>query len=244
VFFYSANGFQMYATGMGITPIGKERVDRTFAADIDLNSLNLFIGAADPLSTRVYWAYRSVNGGSTTAFDKAIVYDYGLDRWAPISVAGEYLMAMTKPGITLESLDSIGNLDALPFSLDAVPGSTAIAQSLAAIDATHKVSFFAGTNMEAIAETPEQAVGGSSRVMIRGFRPITDAPVVYGSLKVRTLQGAAMVQTTEQVMNTLGYVPQRVDTRYARARVRIPSGTSWSFVSGVEPDFSPVPAMR
>jgi hypothetical protein len=26
-------------------------------------------------------------------------------------------------------------------------------------------------------------------------------------------------------------------TRYARARCRIPAGTAWSFIGGIEPDF-------
>jgi hypothetical protein len=37
-------------------------------------------------------------------------------------------------------------------------------------------------------------------------------------------------------MDATGNCPQRASTRYARGHVRIPSGTAWSFASGVEPD--------
>ena len=58
VFFYSAKGFKKIAPGGVITPIGRERVDRTFFGDLDKGSLQLFMGAADPRSTRAFWAYK------------------------------------------------------------------------------------------------------------------------------------------------------------------------------------------
>ena len=48
VFYISPDGFQMIAPGGYPQPIGKERVDRTFFADVDTGNLQLCIGASDP----------------------------------------------------------------------------------------------------------------------------------------------------------------------------------------------------
>lgn len=106
IFFYAGQGFHAIASGGTPTPIGRERVDRTFRADLDIGSLGLFMGAADPRSTRVYWSYKSV-AGSAGSYDKLLGYDYLLDRWFPIEMSGQFLLGISQSGITLESLDPI-----------------------------------------------------------------------------------------------------------------------------------------
>jgi hypothetical protein len=104
VFFPSPQGFNVVVPGGLPTPIGKERVDRSFAADIDAGNLQLMIGSADPNGSRVFWAYKSING-TAGLFDKLLCYDWGLDRWTGIAVSGQYLATLAKPGITEEGLD-------------------------------------------------------------------------------------------------------------------------------------------
>jgi len=108
-FFCSAQGFRMVDAGGTPVPIGKERVDRTFAKDVDTGNLQLLIGAVDPTATRAYWAYKSI-GGDAGLFDKILCYDWSIGRtgrFTLIPMSGEYLMALAKPGITLENLDAI-----------------------------------------------------------------------------------------------------------------------------------------
>src|SRR5712691_8742298 len=135
IFFLAPQGFQgMVSTGAP-SPIGKERFDRTFFADYDSGSIQLIIGAADPEQTRVYWAYKS-QSGTTGQFDKVLCYDYALDRASIVTMSGEYLASLARPGVTLESLDSIsGSIDALTFSLDDV--STNALAKLSAVGTTH-----------------------------------------------------------------------------------------------------------
>ena len=238
LFFYSAQGFQAFAGGIGggVIPIGKERVDRTFAADLDTGALQLLVGAQDPGGTRVFWAYKSVNGQTGLA-DKALCYDYALDRWAPVSVSCEFIASMTKPGLTLDGLDSISSsLDTLTFSLDDV--STAVLSTLSAFDPAHRLGFFNGANAEAILETPEQGID-SRRIFIgRGIEPRTDAPAVFGSIRHRGTAQSSLAATPETVINAQGVCPARIDTRLARARIRIPAGTTWTNAMGVSLDFA------
>ncbi len=234
VFYISPDGFQVIAPGGYPQAIGKERVDRTFFADVDTGNLQLCIGASDPKGSRVYWAYKSTAGASGL-FDRILCYDTALNRWSPIAMTGEYLATLARPGATLESLDSIsGSLDALPFaSLDDI--STASLSQLSAVNSAHKLGFFTGSNLEATMVTAEKG-GDGRRIFVRGFRPITDAATVYGSVSKRETAQAAASYSDETLINSIGMCPQRVSTRYARGRIRIPAGTSWTFALGVEPD--------
>jgi len=236
IFFYAGQGFHKIEPGGVPEQIGREKVDRTFLADLDKGNLQLFTGAADPRSTRVYWAYKSVSGAAGT-YDRLLGYDFVLDRFFPVSVTGEYLLGMSQTGLTLENLDSISSsLDALTLSLDAY--ATAVQPEIAQFSATHVLGFFRGANLEATMESAEQGTD-ENRITIRGFRPITDAATLYGSVSWRDLPSAPAVAGSEVLVNArTGRCDLRRDTRYSRFKVRIPAATSWSFCAGVAPDIS------
>lgn len=111
IYIPSTKGFKVIAPGALPQGIGKERVDRTFFASIDQSNLQLCIGFADPASTRVGWAYKSINGGSIGLFDTLLIYDPEIGpngSWTVItSILGEYIASLSKPGTTLEGLDVI-----------------------------------------------------------------------------------------------------------------------------------------
>jgi hypothetical protein len=102
---------------------------------------------------------------------------------------------------------------------------------------THKLGFFTGPNLEATLDTSEQTVDGR-RVRVKGFRPITDAASCFGSVGTRENVQSAVGYSAEQAVNAKGLCPANVSTRLARGRLRIPAGVSWSFASGLEPDFA------
>jgi hypothetical protein len=235
IFFYSAQGFHRIDPGGFPTPIGRERIDRSFFADLDKANLQLFIGAADPRNSRILWAYKSANG-TASQFDKILCYDWVLDRFTPIRISGEYLLQLSQPGLTLENLDTISaSLDALTTSLDDF--STSTTPEIAAFDPAHTLNFFRGANLEATLDSAEQGTDGT-RIKVRGFRPVTDAPLLFGSASFRDTQQAAVVFTAESRIDArTGRVNLLKSTRYARARCRIPAGTAWSFIAGIEPDF-------
>lgn len=235
IFFYAGQGFHKIEPGGIPEQIGREKVDRTFLADLDKGNLQLFMGAADPRTTRVYWAYKSA-AGTTGAYDKLLGYDYLLDRFFPISSTGEYLLGISQSGLTLENLDAISSsIDAMTLSLDSY--ATAVQPQIAQFNASHILGFFSGANLEATLESAEQGTD-ENRIMVRGFRPVTDAATLYGSLTYRGTQGASSTTGAEVLINArTGRCDMRRDTRYARFKTRIPAGTNWSFAAGVVPDF-------
>jgi len=200
----------------------------------DRGNLQLFIGAADPRSTRVYWAYKSV-AGPTGGYDKIFGYDPILDRFFQLSMTGEYLLGISQTGITLDGLDSISSsLDALTQPLDAY--ATAVQPEIGQFSLTHQQGFFRGPNLEAILETGEQGTSGNE-IHTNGFRPIMDAPAGYGSVSWRQNQkDLPTVGTESPLMARTGYINFRRESRYIRFRLRIPAGTAWTFCAGIEPE--------
>lgn len=236
VFFHSAKGFYKIEPGQPPVQIGRERIDRTFFADIDKGNLQLFIGASDPRSTRVFWAYKSISGDADL-YDKILCYDDALDRFTTISMSGEYLLGMSQTGITLEGLDAISaSLDALTSSLDSY--ATSVTPEISQFSSDHRLGFFRGGNLEATLETAEQGADGR-RLFIRGFRPVTDAETIYGSSSSRETTAQSATEGTEVLINArTGRCDLRNSTRYSRFKTRIPSGIPWTFIAGIEPDLT------
>lgn len=237
LFYLSPQGFKMLLPGGYPIPIGKEKVDRTFFADADVSNPQLILGAFDPQSTRVFWAYKSLNG-STGLFDKILSYDFVLERWTPIMQAGEYLASVAQPGLTLEGVNSAfgTNIDTIALgSFDDIPLSNGAFARLSGVTSDNKLGLFTGSNKEATLITSEHG-GDKNRIFIRGYRPDTDAPTVYGSVSKRENIQDDATYSSEVLMNSIGNVNSRVSTRYARGKMRIPAGTEWTFAAGAEPD--------
>lgn len=233
VFFLTAQGFvQSDASGI-LNPIGKERVDRTFYGEWDDSVPHLMIGVGDPTTNVAMWFYRTL-GGSANLFDKALIYDWVLNRWSTMMVSGEYVASLARPGLTLEALDDISlSLDDLPFSLDEVSSSTLPALSIA--NPTHRIGFFSGPAAEATLETAEYSVPG--RVLdVNGMTPLCDAADIRGSVGIRPTLNSLSSYSDETEMNEDGMCPQLVEGRYLRFNLRIPAGQTWTYAKGVIPD--------
>lgn len=235
IFFHSAYGLYKIAPGGIPEQIGREKVDRTFFDDLDKTALQLFIGAADPRSTRIFWAYKSTSG-ATGLYDKILGYDYALERFFPLVTTGEYILGMSQPGITLENLDSISSsIDDLGASLDSF--AVATQPLISQFNSDHKLGFFQGVNLEATLESGEQGTD-DERIRVDSFRPITDAATLYGSASYRETQQETVTSTSEILINSrTGRCDINRSTRYSRLKVRIPAGTTWTFVAGVVPNF-------
>lgn len=107
IFFRSTSGFEMMTPGSAPVPIGKERFDRTIAADLDTGAQQLVIGAYEPQTARIYWTYKN-GAGAAGLFNRILVWDFVLERGALITgITGEYLASLAQPGLTLDGLDSI-----------------------------------------------------------------------------------------------------------------------------------------
>lgn len=228
VFFLSEDGFYSYS-GEGLNPIGSNRVNDWFLGQIDANRIQAVNCVADPYRTRIYWFYHS--SASATNFDRVLMYDWALDRWAPLNVTAQFWGSAATPAVSLDSLS--GNLDVdytTSFDSRVYSGGR---PTVAAIDASGFLAFFDGQYLEATLETAEiqpmpfkrsrateaHLFGGSSDAVISvGHRETFQETVVYdGEVSRET--------NTKYAVDSSG--------RLLRYKVRIPSGSSWSDVSGI-----------
>jgi len=236
VFFLSDVGFHMWHPLAGFKAIGKERIDRTFFDDHDQTQKHMVIGAFDPQSSRIVWAYKSTTSGITDQFDRMIVYDWQLDRWAGwINMAGEWLGLSATPGQTLEGLNSLGSMDAQTVPFDSYPAQAA--NTLAMANALHAIGLLNGANLEVILETAEIDIG--TRSFINGQRPLTDCAQVLGSVAGKPIPETDLTYSTERGITRIGSIPCRVDNRIVRFKNRFPANSEWQYSIGTEPDIRP-----
>lgn len=136
-----------------------------------------------------------------------------------------------------------GPLDAMTQSLDSFSASGFPA--LSGFSSTNALGFFNGPNLEAKLESSEKGDLGT-RLFVSGFRPVTDAPTTLGSVSMRENLQSPRVYSPEHALMASGFIPASngngsggVSTRYARGKIRIPYGSTWTYAMGVEPEVQP-----
>jgi hypothetical protein len=246
VFWLSEDGFYRY--GRPSVSIGAERINNTFFSDIGGDVLGFVQGAADPVQHLVYWRYSSIDNNNENVSDKILVYNYTLNRWSVIEAEITWLMQGAAPGYTLETLDNVGTLDTLPYSLDSRVWVADI-PNIAAFDKDYKLGFFSGDPMEATMHTADvqldsvkedQRTGtitSGQRAFVRGFRPVSDASQVFGRVAARNRSGANQVFGSEAQAQVNGLISTRSSGLYHRFEVRIPEGEPWNHINGIEPEW-------
>lgn len=233
-YFLSNDGFYKIDLSGQMTPIGANRVNKTVLAELDTSSHRYMIGVADPNAPRILWYYKTLSSSSINYFDKMIAYDWSLDRWSPaesLSVAAA--APIIQLSATLEGLDAVSSsLDALPYSLDNYTYD--YAQRVLVMHGDNTAGFLDGDTLEAIIDTPEGAVGNGVRTFVRDLAPVGDASGAYVSVRYRDRLIDSLTTSTESQIGVRGYAPQRVNARFNTVRVRVPAGSSWTYMRGVD----------
>lgn len=154
-----------------------------------------------------------------------------------ISGAGPYVLTTNVAFVGAYTSGGMiaGSIDALPFSLDSI--STAAAASLAAVGPTGALGFFTGSNIEAVLETSEQDADGPF-VFIVALAPMTDSADAMCSVGYRMTAQEAISYTAETQVTSNGDCPQLIEAKFAKARLRIPAGSTWRYARGIKPEVS------
>lgn len=233
-FFLSNDGFYMIDRGGTMTPIGSKRVDRTVLADADLTNPRYMQAIADPVSKRVHWFYKSAASANINVLDKELIYDWSLDKWSQADASVTGASSVIPLPTTLESLDAIGNLDALPYSLDSY--TSTYASSLAIMTSGGRLGFRTGANVEATLDTPEGMIGNGVRTYVKGAQPIGDAAGALVSCRSRDRLFDTYIEGVETPIGVRGYATFRANGRFNTIRTRIPAGQLWSYIRSVDVD--------
>jgi hypothetical protein len=235
-FFADEGGFFQIGPDGSVTPIGFEKVDRTFFRRMTVSSISKIAGAVDPFYSRVYWIL-DYNGDGI--FDQMLVYDWQLVKWTVIDVAVIGIFAFATSGYTLDGLDAVStSLDALPFPLDSKAWQGG-APVLGAFDTDFKLGAFSGVSMEATITSPELGDTAGKVMRTASSYPVTDTADVFVSIGVRMRRGDNVTWLPEQQPSSnTGMVRKRSRARFHRFKTRIPADTVWTHFKGIDVETS------
>lgn len=239
VFYLGEDGFYAF-DGTNSTPIGANKIDKTFFNAVDQTYFSRISAAVDPINKLVVWA---VPVSSATAGDPGRLYIYSWqdNRWSYAEQECELLYRSLSFGQTLEGLDSISSsLDALPFSLDsrAWTGNRLL---LSAFDRSHRLCYFNGASLAATIDTSEYSGGERNRVRVRSARPLVEGTSFTATVSTgyRDSFGGTVTYSADKSAAADGTHPQRIDAKYVRHRVKVAAGGTWTHAQGVETETKP-----
>jgi hypothetical protein len=237
VYYLGEDGFYVF-DGSASRPIGADRIDKTFFADLDQTHLGRVSAAIDPVSKTCFWAYPGA-GNSGGNPNRLLAYNWAVDRWSLAEVETELLFRALSFGTSLEGLDAVApSLDALPFSLDsrAWTGGRIL---LAGFDAAHRLAYFNGAPLAPAVETAEIAPAGNRRAVVTGARPLVEGGVASVAIGTRERPNDPVAYGQAVAADARGFAPQRASGRYLRARITLPAGSDFAHIAGVEIDAVP-----
>ena len=234
VFFYADDGFYEL-NGDSISPIGAEKVNRFFDANLNKAYTDRICAAVDPFNQLALWLYPSVNNTNNTTgiCDRIIIYNYATKKWSLAEANTSVIFPQFVGAYTVELMDVISqNLENINAALDTDFWNGG-QMFLGAIDENFKAAIFSGNSNECEVETAELEPFPGLRANITGVRPIVDA---VSTLTVKTKERVADDETesTSVTQNSSGMNPVRKSGRYIRANVKIPSKTTFTHAQGVD----------
>lgn len=236
VFFLAQDGFYAF-DGQTSTPIGAEKVNRYFFADLDADYTSRTTFEVDPRNTLLFVSYAGRGNVSGTP-NRLLIFNWTLGRWSSGDATIEMLGRLLTTGYTLEQLDAFSaSLDALAFSLDS-PVWSGGKMILGAFDTSHRLGYFNGAALSPTLDTVETQLTAMQRSTVNEVWPLVEggtlsiAPITRNRLNDEATIGTAVAQ------NALGFVPLVSDARYHRFRLTIPAGEAWDHAIGVEPVFA------
>jgi hypothetical protein len=235
VAYLGEDGFYLF-DGQSSRPIGNEKVDKTFFADLDQSNLSRMSSAVDPINKIFYWAYPGA-GNTLGVPNRVIAYNWSLDRWSFIQFPDgiELIFRAGTFGYAADNADSLGyTVDTSPYGPDSRfwAGAKSI---LAGFDNSHRMGFFSGPALAATLETGDLDLNGGRFASVTGIRPIADTASITAAIGYRNDQADGVAYTSATAPMRDGFCPQYISARYPRARLSIPAGATWSHVSGYEP---------
>lgn len=239
IWFLGPDGFYQLFNGEFTpeSPIGHNKVDRTFFNDIDTSNLDNVIGAYDSVNKLVAWIYPSVSSG-TNIPDKMLIYSWMDRRWATADVNATWLYSSISASYTLENLATVSSsIDALGTSLDSKTWQGGTIQ-LGGYTTDHKRAAYTGSIKAATLETAEKQISTLSEppqnklTHIQGIRPLVDGTTTV-KLRTRNHQTGLLTESSASSVNShSGIAPFRNTSRYHR--IQVTTSGDWSYATGID----------
>jgi hypothetical protein len=222
IFFIDRDGFYLF-DGTNVQPIGKQKVDRFFTADLDSGELDAITTTVEPENSLVCWGYQSENASNGIP-DRIITYNWTQGNWGVSDVEHQIIFndrsnAVTVDGTVIGS-DTIDS-HAETIDADQWKGGTPL---IAGFSDANKLARFSGAALTATFTTPEFTA--DKRIFINKVRPIIDGTTAVPTIEVgtRELPTDAVSFTSAESLTTDGTANVRKSGRYMRIRTKISGG--------------------
>jgi hypothetical protein len=235
VFFLAADGFFLLSGGEAERPIGDQKIDSWFWANVNESHLHRISAGIDSSRKLYLVAFPSANS-ATGAPDTLLIYNWTIDRWSRAEVGVDILCRMmNKLGETLDSLDAVyPNLDVMPLSLDSVLLSGSPLAKLGAFGFDKRMAFFEGGNLAAEIDSVEAQATPGGRTFVGAIRPIVDGGSLSVRVGTRERTNDPVAWSMDVAQNAVGSCLIRSSARYHRARVKIAADGQWSHAQGID----------
>jgi hypothetical protein len=235
-FFLSEDGFYLAGAGGAIQSVGAQIVDSWFmgGSEVDLTKLWSVQGAHDPANKLVIWRYARPGFAGVGYSDRAIGFNYDLQKWFPLALESGHLMRASAPS---QFSDGISDLsDEINLSIDSRVYDGGRPQ-LAGFDNQFRFGFFSGGAMEAEIETANIQFAQGRRAFVSGFRPIVEGTNAYtGAIGTKATPTDATTFNALTSPNRGGMITQRGDGLSHKFKINIPAGEAWSALTAIEVD--------
>ena len=231
-FYLAADGFYQFTlVGGASKPIGVGKWASWFTTEIKPGSEQSVLGGLDPIGKRVLWAYNSADATGTER-NRVLIYDWSLDEATTAELNVEALTQVLTQGVTLDTMDSFGDLDSLPYSLDSPVWRGGVPLLGIFLDDA-RMSFLTGDNMEARFVTTDGEK--EARTLVKGIRPHIDTRSIEIAVSAREAEGDNVIWNGYEAMADTGIIPAWASGFVARARMTVAEGATWSKFTGLSP---------
>ena len=232
--FYLAHDGFFYFNGGASTPIGTDKVDNWFATNAASTSLSRTVAGIDPRKKLIFWSF--ISNENTDASlnvsipDKMLIYHWPSKRFAWAQIAISAYADISVAGTTLEAM---GNIDTLPYSMDSgVYNSDGIVSSMSVFGADSKMGYLSGANLEATFEVKRLEFFPPMRQYVRGFWPVVDGDGVS-----MALAPTEAIKDGESYGNYVsqedsGLIPADSSARMHSFRMKISAGSTFRNARG------------
>lgn len=240
IFYLAEDGFQTMINGGPNVPIGQDKVDDFFFANVDNANINRCHSVIDEKRKLYLFSFPSANflnaaPGSTNV---TLAYNYVINRWSLIEQQIDLMGNIESPALTVEDLGAIyTNTDDVPGFTDD-PAWRGGDPYLAAFESDAALYTFGGTNKGFVIDTPEKQLIDGRRSLLRKARPSTDCDCPQLAVGVRNAQSGANPVFTSAVSpnarTALCTFKAGAKGLYHRIRMTAPDGWGGTEVVGID----------
>ena len=240
IFFLSDDGFYVF-DGNTAQPIGANKVDKYFWADVDQAYLYRMSTVIDPINKIVMWSYPGTGSSSGTP-NKILIYNWQVQKWSIVEDTHEILTRSMSEGYTVDTIDTlIGNPDTGAYAGVSIDSRqfTGGKVLLSCFNTSHKLANYTGSAKAGTVETTEAQINPQMRTLVTNAKPMYEGSAsVTVTVGTRATPNGSVTWETATATNSEGECNLFSSGRYHRARVT----TSGEFTHLYGVDFEGEPA--